>query len=115
MSLIDAVTDQVSGRARQRGRDLARRDMFIWAAAILFLNQLYTVVKEMPSASLEASVSDLLAIGILLEHVTLAELVERTRIGHRDRERTTPIERPHSRHHLVGHDAQGVDVRARIQ
>src|SRR5207249_166769 len=41
-----------------------RRDIFIWAAAILFLNRLYTVVKDIPSASIEALVSDLLAVGI---------------------------------------------------
>ena len=31
------------------------------APAILFLNQLYSVVKEMPAASLEAFAADLLA------------------------------------------------------
>jgi hypothetical protein len=38
--------------------------MFIWAAAILFINQLYGVIKEMPAVSLEVLVSDLLAVGI---------------------------------------------------
>jgi exosortase/archaeosortase family protein len=64
VSLIDTVSDRVSRRERLSGRALPRRDMFIWAVAILFLNQLYSVVKEMPSASLEAFVSDLLTIGI---------------------------------------------------
>jgi hypothetical protein len=43
---------------------LSRRDIFIWVAAILFLNQLFGVIKKMPVASLEALVSDLLAVGI---------------------------------------------------
>lgn len=43
---------------------MPRRDIFIWAAAILFLNRLYSVVKDIPSASPEALVSNLLAIGI---------------------------------------------------
>jgi exosortase/archaeosortase family protein len=43
---------------------MPRRDIFLWAAAILFLNRLFVVVKDIPSASLEALVSDLLAIGI---------------------------------------------------
>jgi hypothetical protein len=38
--------------------------MFIWAAAILFINQLYGVIKEMPALSLEVLVSNLLAVGI---------------------------------------------------
>jgi hypothetical protein len=54
----------LSSRERQRERALPRRDVFIWAAAILFLNQLFGVVKEMPAVSLEALVSDFLAIGI---------------------------------------------------
>jgi exosortase/archaeosortase family protein len=49
---------------RQRRRALPRREIFIWAVAILFLNRLFVVVKEMPAASLETLVSDLLAIGV---------------------------------------------------
>jgi hypothetical protein len=49
---------------RQRERALPRRDIFIWAAVILFCNQLFGVVKEIPGASIEALVTDLLAIGI---------------------------------------------------
>ena len=64
MSFINTISHRVSSRERQIGRVLARRDIFIWAAAILFLNQLYSVVKELPAASLEALLSDLLAIGI---------------------------------------------------
>jgi exosortase/archaeosortase family protein len=41
-----------------------RRDVFLWAAAILLLNQLFAVVKEISAASLELLVSDLLAVGI---------------------------------------------------
>jgi exosortase/archaeosortase family protein len=64
LSFIDTVTRRISGREEQRGRVLSRRDIFIWAAAILFINQLYGVIKEMPAASLEVLVSDLLAVGI---------------------------------------------------
>jgi len=64
LSFIDTAAERISGRAKQRGRALSRRDIFIWAAAILFLNQLFGVVKEMPAASLEVLVSDLLAVGI---------------------------------------------------
>jgi hypothetical protein len=43
---------------------LARRDVFIWAVAILFLNQMIAVVKEFPVASLEALFTDLGTVGI---------------------------------------------------
>jgi colanic acid biosynthesis glycosyl transferase WcaI len=56
--------ETLSTGERRRGRALPRRDIFIWAGAILFLNQLFGVVKEMPAASLETLVSDLLAVGI---------------------------------------------------
>jgi exosortase/archaeosortase family protein len=52
------------GREKQRARALPRRDIFIWAAAILLLNRLFAVVKAEPGGSLEALVSDFLAIGI---------------------------------------------------
>jgi hypothetical protein len=64
LSVIDAVTRRISRREWQRGRVLSRRDVFIWAAAILFLNQLFGVIKEMPAASPEVLVSDLLAVGV---------------------------------------------------
>ena len=64
MSFIDTVAERISGRARQRARALSRRDIFIWAAVILFLNQLFGVAKEMPSVSLEALVTNLLSVGI---------------------------------------------------
>jgi hypothetical protein len=64
LSFIDTVTRRISGREGQSGRVLSRREIFIWAAAILFLNQLFGVIKEMPAASLDALVSDLLAVGI---------------------------------------------------
>jgi exosortase/archaeosortase family protein len=51
-------------RIRLRSRILRRRDVFIWAAAILFLNHLYSVIKGFPSVSLEAWLADLGAIGI---------------------------------------------------
>jgi hypothetical protein len=59
-----APTDRISSRERQRGRAVPRRDIFIWAAVILFCNQLFGVVKEMPAASPEALVTELLAVGI---------------------------------------------------
>jgi hypothetical protein len=64
LSLIDTVTHRISRRERQRGRALPRRNIFIWGAVILFLNQLFGVIKEMPAASLATLVSDLLAVGI---------------------------------------------------
>jgi hypothetical protein len=64
LSFIDAVTGRVSRREGQRSRVLSRRDIFIWAAAILFINQLLGVIKEMPAASLEVLVSDFLVVGI---------------------------------------------------
>jgi hypothetical protein len=64
LSFIDTVTHRISKRERQRGHALARRDAFIWAAVILLVNQLFSVVKEVPTTSLEALVSDLCAIGI---------------------------------------------------
>jgi exosortase/archaeosortase family protein len=64
LSFIATVTNRISSRERQRERALPRRDVFIWAAAILFCNHLFGVVKEIPEVSLEALVSDLLAIGI---------------------------------------------------
>lgn len=45
-------------------RVLARRDVFIWAAVILFVNQLYDVAKGWPSVSLELLLANLGAIGI---------------------------------------------------
>src|SRR5262249_7985757 len=61
---MNTVTDRISEPARQQGRTLYRRDIFIWAAAILLLNLVYSVVKEIPAVSLKALVSDLLAVGI---------------------------------------------------
>jgi hypothetical protein len=64
LSFIDTVTRRISGRVGQSGRVLSRREVFIWAAAVLFLNQLFGVIKEMSAASLESLVTDLIAIGI---------------------------------------------------
>jgi exosortase/archaeosortase family protein len=64
LSLINTVTHKIAGRERQVGRAVARRDIFIWAVAILFLNYLFGVVKEIPSTSLEGLVSELGAVGI---------------------------------------------------
>ena len=64
MSFIDTATHRISRRERQPERALPRRDIFIWAAVILFLNQLFGAIKEMPAASLEALVIDLCGVGI---------------------------------------------------
>jgi hypothetical protein len=64
LSFIATVTNRISGRERQRDRAMPRRDVFIWGAAILFLNHLFGVVQEIPAVSLEALVSDLLSVGI---------------------------------------------------
>jgi exosortase/archaeosortase family protein len=40
-------------REGRRGRAASRREVFLWAAAILFLNQLFVLVKEFPAVSLE--------------------------------------------------------------
>jgi hypothetical protein len=41
-----------------------RRDVFVWAAVILFFNQLFSVLAGMRGGSLQAMVSDLCTIGI---------------------------------------------------
>jgi hypothetical protein len=64
LGLVDTVTDRINGRELQRGRALPRRDVFIWAAVIMFVNQLFGVAKEIPSTSLEGLVANLAAIGI---------------------------------------------------
>ena len=43
--------------------DLRRRDVFNWVCAIIFLNQLFSVVKAAPSAAPEQLLSDLAAVG----------------------------------------------------
>jgi exosortase/archaeosortase family protein len=64
LSLINTLSHRLSSAERLIAPVAARRDIFIWAATILFVNQLFAVVKEMPSASLEALASNLLAVGI---------------------------------------------------
>lgn len=64
MSLINAVTRRVNSRERQIARAAARRDVFIWAAVILFLNYLFGTLKEMPAASLAELLTNFGAIGI---------------------------------------------------
>jgi hypothetical protein len=64
LTFIETVTDRIRRLEKQRGRALSRRDIFIWAAAILFLNQLFAEVKEMHVASLETLVTTLLAFGV---------------------------------------------------
>lgn len=64
MSLINTVTHRIAGRERQIGRAAARRDIFIWAAVILFLNYLFGTLKEMRAQSLEEVLGGFGAIGI---------------------------------------------------
>ncbi len=47
-----------------RGLKLPRRQIFIWAAVIVFFNQIFGTIEEAPRASLENLVSDLLAVGV---------------------------------------------------
>jgi hypothetical protein len=46
------------------GIDFPRRNIFIWVCSIIFLNQLFGVVREVPPASPEQLLTDLGAIGI---------------------------------------------------
>jgi len=62
--LLRRGTEGTSGGRRQRGLVFTVREIFIWAAVILFLNQLFGAMKEVRSASLQKLVSDLGAIGI---------------------------------------------------
>jgi hypothetical protein len=64
LTFIGIVTHKTSSGERQLGCNLPRRDIFVWAAVILYFNQLFGVVKEMSSASPATLVSDLCAVGI---------------------------------------------------
>ena len=63
LSVLSAGVLTNTGETRG-GLDLPRRSIFIWVSAIIFLNQLFGVVKGMPSASLEELLSDVGAVGI---------------------------------------------------
>ena len=64
MSLINTVTRRANSRERPIARAAARRDIFIWAAVILFLNYLFGTLKEMPAASPAELLTNFGAIGI---------------------------------------------------
>ena len=49
---------------RHPGLSLPRRDIFIWVVVIFFCNQLFAMVKEVPSASFEKLTSALFAVSI---------------------------------------------------
>jgi exosortase/archaeosortase family protein len=51
-------------RTGNRSRVLPRRDVFIWAAVILFLNQLFGLVRGTPWISVETLMTSLGAVGI---------------------------------------------------
>ena len=61
MFAVGALTNTREGRA---GLDFPRRDLLIWVCAIVFMNQLFGVAKEMSSASLEQLPTDLGAVGV---------------------------------------------------
>jgi hypothetical protein len=61
LSVIGVVTHQINRVKYQVGR---RRDVFIWAAAILLSNQFFGMVVEPLSSSPQSLISDLGAIGI---------------------------------------------------
>jgi hypothetical protein len=63
LSLAPIVTRETNSGAGSR-LGLRRRDVFVWAAVILFSNHLFGVVKELRSASPEVLVSDASSIGI---------------------------------------------------
>ena len=63
LSVLTAGAPTHTGEARG-GLNLPRRDMFIWVCAIIFLNQLLGVVKELPSATPQHFLSDLGAVGV---------------------------------------------------
>jgi hypothetical protein len=57
--LVKAVRE--AGRG---GPELPRRDLFIWVSVVFFFNQLYGVITEMPSTSLQKLAVDLGSIGV---------------------------------------------------
>lgn len=63
MTVVDAAALQTKNRETRGNHNLQRREIFIWAVAILLLNQLLYQIKEDWSASLERLVYDLGAIG----------------------------------------------------
>ncbi len=63
LSVLAGGAPTHSGEVRG-GLDLPRRDIFIWVCAIIFLNQLLGVAKELPSAGPEQVLSDLGAVGV---------------------------------------------------
>jgi hypothetical protein len=66
LSLADIAAQEVV-HSEGRGRlDLRRRDVFIWAAVILFSNQLFDVIRELRSASPDILAADAAAFGIFL-------------------------------------------------
>jgi exosortase/archaeosortase family protein len=58
------VTQRINVRAGDRGRVLPRRDIFIWVAAILLLNQLFGIVKATPAISFETLMTGISSVGI---------------------------------------------------
>ncbi len=64
MSLADAANREGDIGDRCGRPSLPRRDLFIGAAVILFLNQLFEIAKDLPAASLATLISDLAAVGV---------------------------------------------------
>ena len=57
-------TSTNAGDGRSVKLALSRRDVFIWVSAIVFLNQLFSLIKDAPSTSPEQLFSDLSSVGI---------------------------------------------------
>jgi hypothetical protein len=64
LSLLSIGTSKTNTAYEHLRLGLPRRDIFIWAAVILFLNQLFSMVKEAQPASLEQLASDFCAVGV---------------------------------------------------
>lgn len=62
--VVLAARTLTNARGTRVALDVPRRDIFIWVCAIVFLNQIFSVVKDTPSASLEQLLSDLGGVGI---------------------------------------------------
>lgn len=64
-SIRPAAIEGMAAQSRRPAlRDVSRRDIFIWVVFILFFNQLFDVLRVLPSASVNQIITDLGAVGI---------------------------------------------------
>jgi hypothetical protein len=63
MSFIDTVFHRLNSRTMRHGLALPRRNIFIWGAVILFINQLFNVIRGIQTVSLEEHILNLGAVG----------------------------------------------------